>query len=227
MKALALESVLRILVLMFAAVPALAGGAPRVKDAWEWTIDERVASRHDPVLAAARRAVALKEGQLSADSDLNVVLGSRNPELLLPWELMDRLLVAFTFRDAAVSKKYRERWFADAEGSPLGPDAFARIETLLREFIDASSETERLQAALDKAGPQERPTLQLQWEKANDSICPLRAKALNDARETFGRANFDRFLYDVIAPGAVILTTPAKNPHSRAELESWVEGGCR
>jgi len=197
------------------------------KKTWEWTIEERASRRLDPSLAAARRAVALAEGQIDRNSDLNVVLGSHDPELLMPWELMDRLLAAFHFRDAAVREKYRRQWFTPSACSFLGRDAFSRLEVILQPWIAASREAETVQAKLKTAPAAERETLQDQWQRANDSICPLRADALSAARKTFGRVNFDRFLYEVVAPGAVVLTTPSSDSGSRAELETWVEGGCR
>jgi len=57
--------------------------------------------------------------------------------------------------------------------------------------------------------------------------CRSRARALSASREIFGRAAFDRFLYEAVAPGAVVLTSTPSGTSSRAELEAWIEEGCQ
>jgi len=197
------------------------------KRAWEWTREERIARRFDPSEARARKEDAVAQGHVARDSDFNVVLGDRDPELLMPWELMDRLVTAYTWRDDKVKERYRRQWFASEAARQFGEDFYSRLQEVLLPFLDATSEAERLQAGMNGAAGESDAGSRKQWQEANHAICPSRAKALSAAREIFGRAAFDRFLYEAVAPGAVVLTSTPSGTSSRAELEAWIEGGCR
>lgn len=216
--------------LAFFTVVAFADTPPqRTRDisaspAWKVDDQERAARRADRAASAARRRVAIAEGDARSDFEGNVVLGRHNPELLMPWELMEGLPQAFS-NDVATRSKYRAKW---ARGSRyLGEDMWTRLHAIAGPFIDADLENARLQRQLKTATGAEREKLEASRQLVNGSLCRLRADAIAAARTTFGKELFDAFLYEVLAADAVILTSTSGSPESLAGTWLWVEGGCR
>jgi hypothetical protein len=191
-----------------------------------WRIDDRVrvARRFDPAAAAARLQVAVAERASSADAETDVVIGRHNPELIMPWELMNNLPAAYS-DDAATRAKYRSKW---SDGTRhLGDDFWMRLHAVAGAFIDADNRRVALERDRQLATGAARDDLDRRIREVNRSLCGLRADALAAARSTFGPESFDAFLYEVIAPGEVIRQTRSASPRSAAELFLWVEGGCR
>lgn len=201
------------------------------KQAWELTREERLALRFDPSLSAARRAVAVADGVVRRDDPnphLNVVIGSRDPEILMAWELMDDIIWVFNLEDPKRQKAIRATWVERGAAKCLGEDFWPRLQVVLGPIIDARAELRRAQAEADVATKEAQSAADEAWSRANVRICPLRAKGLRDARAKFGAEKFERFLYQVIAPDAVVLkSSSTPSPSERASSEVWVEDGCQ
>lgn len=185
---------------------------------------ERMELRHDSRANVERRAAALAKGRQLPNADSIVVDGSRDPELLTPWELMDLLSATYYLREHG---RKQQRWIARGAKAYMGEDFVTRIRTVAAPWIDADAELRRIGERKLVADAEERAALQQQWAMVNRSICPLRAQALTALREEFGRENFDRFLYEAVAPDVFVVTTRASSPEAAAELDRWVEDGCR
>jgi hypothetical protein len=227
--------VLSILVVIASASSAMAADPPPKspeKRVWELTREERLALRFDPSLAAARRAVAVAEGVVSRDDtdpDLNVVIGSRNPEMLMAWELMDHIIAPFTVQHQKRQEEYRSKWTARGAAKYLGDDFWTRLQSVLKPIIDAENEMHRIDALRKSATDEERPAIDAESSRVNALLCPLRAKGLKDARAAFGHEAFERFMYEAVAPDAVVLKSWAK-PVTIESLQSgevWVDEGCQ
>ncbi|HLE56855.1 MAG TPA: hypothetical protein VJB15_07215, partial [Rhodothermia bacterium] len=88
-----------------------------MKAAWEWTLDERIERRLDPVLMRERVAASenaddgagrrrLQAAGFAGAASPFLVEGARNPELLMPTELFHSIL------DAAAIEDERRRYSA-------------------------------------------------------------------------------------------------------------------
>lgn len=196
------------------------------KRAWAWTDRERLAARYDPTFVSHRLATAIQDKRVGGDvAQVAVIIdGDRNPELIMPAELMAGVAMAYS-DDPGVRGKWRAQWAAGSEF--LGEDFWPRLYVACRPFIDADVESSRLQREMRVAPEGERENLKEKWSAVNASICPTRAGALAAARATFGRERFDRFLYEVIARGQVVRSTAASTPEASAEMLLWIEGGCQ
>lgn len=203
----------------------LAQDAP-AKPAWQWTLEERIAVRFSAESRAARREAAIRAGLMeSTDRADDVVLGSHNPELFMPYELMERLFGAF-HPDVVLQSEYRRQWLERRASRYLGDGFWTRLEAAVQPFIKAKVvELDFGAEARRVPDPAER-AFQERWVRAKQAVCPARARALAAARQTFGREKFDAFLYEVIAPDGMMFTTHydvSKLPG----VWRWEEEGCR
>lgn len=198
----------------------LSAGAP--VPPWKVALQARLTERFDPGQASLRRAAAVAGGRkLSAVE--NIVVGGTHPELLLPSELMDHLTLGFT-TDDAMRAEYRSKWQARGAEVLLGPGYLDRVERHAAAFLAANADILRIGAIGASSTGGLSPQLREQYQRASQSLCPLRADALRVLREEFGRETFDRFLYEAVAPDAVMLTTSSDGDPSSVWM--WVEEGC-
>lgn len=177
----------------------------------EWTLEERLAKRFNEADIAERdRAHRAAHPQLENAEGATikhlpagermvayVIDGSRDPELFLPHELFDGLLTAIRAEEP-VRTKQREFYRAG----------------ILQFFGDDMvfwTELDQLAAGYTSLA-----------EPARDERCRARFAALENAREHFGVARFDEFLYEVIAPssGAAYVGDST----SEAEVRRQAEG---
>lgn len=196
------------------------------KHVWEWTPEERLERRFEPVAAAARRAAAIRDGCEIPDANVNVVMGSRNPELFLPSELMDLLSPAFD-AVADVRAKKRAAIAPRVESLGLPADFWERLDDVARSYFAAQSDLRRLNLEVRSATNEFiRDHIYSELRRINDSLCPTRAAAIAAARKEFGPLVFDRFLYQTIGPDAMVSVTLSSSG-SGADSLLWVEEGCR
>lgn len=212
--------------LLFACFLMLLGQDAPAKPAWQWTTEERIAVRSDESSRAARREVAISAGLMSPTERVDdVVIGTHNPELFLPHEVMERLFGGF-HPDTVVRTEYRQKWLARGATQYLGDDFWDKLYAAVRPFIIAKIVEIDTDDEANAMSDQAEREFQQRWFRARSAVCPARARALAAAREAFGRENFDAFLYQAVAPDGVMLTT-----HSDvAKLPSqwrWEEEGCR
>jgi hypothetical protein len=211
--------------------------APR-KPAWEWTLDERIAKRLDPVSIRERTqarerdrvekdgftAEVLASVGLLATPVRFIVEGRRDPELLMPSELFGSIIEGVEEPDNrhGTRRIYRDEiresgWEEDFFWQTL-QEATAEYWTMTDERIAMERRARTLPLA-------ERRALNIKAEALSVSGCRLRAEALQRVRQKLGAEKFDRFLYEKVAPNVGISSDfPFGNEEWRLR---YIEGGCR
>jgi hypothetical protein len=189
----------------------------------QMTLDERLARRFDPVVQSqARAAAGIPEEVASSPRDF--VDGSRNPELLLPFEVF-RHLIAVTFsRNAETRRFYRQQLRPGARRAGLPDNMWEVLSVVAADYLKTLEQEQNLAAALPESSQEDRGRLLARIAEAQAPQCALRAKALAAARQAFGASAFDRFLYEAVAPHVIILSDDA--PATPEQLR-YVEGGCQ
>jgi hypothetical protein len=206
-----------------------------VKPAWEWSLEERIASRIDPALMRQRaeaHAADLNRDRTPAGAQAHAagarpieftVDGRRNPELLMPFELFGSVLrgVSPQFSDH-VRKQYREA----VTSFGWKEETFWHVlESAASDFFRAQTESLSLQARLSTLSPPDHRELETKIEELAYKQCRLRAEALRQVRLQLGRETFDRFLYSAVAPQVSIGSRiPVGDEAGRLR---FIEGGCR
>lgn len=195
----------------------LAGQGPSVPDPpiWKLPIERRLAARFDLAKSEERRrrieaedGVFVTElGAVQADCGAQ---GRFNPELFLPWELFNRLI---RLKYGRMDERSRLSFLTPIEdhlpalgfGDDFGESFWRRLGPGVREFVVDGYKEE----AAD-ADPRGR--------------CARRAKLLAAARKEFGSEQFDRFLYEAVAPGTNV-ALPCTQEWREQLL--YIERGCR
>jgi hypothetical protein len=190
------------------------------KRPWEWTLEDRLVARVNPVKIAERQdteearyhsAGAQAPSTERETTQSYSIEGSRNPELLLPHELFQSLLTGFVPDDERRRNK-RESLRPGIVASGFDEELFwAHLRSAAGEFID------------DYAYPVRETAISLS-EPRQYGLCRGAFTALNNARQIFGPDRFDRFLYEVVAPGTWV-GSATNAPDPAAELR-YVERGC-
>lgn len=167
------------------ALFATAAG-PR-KEAWKWTLEQRMDAR----FAETRPA--------SAGGDRSVV-GKENPELFLPTELFQTLVnLTLVPEDPKFRAHYQEKFRIRAKAANLGEDFLSVLEENTRDFVTESVRIRKLSKEDDKAGAAAQYASAL-------AQCGLVARGLADLRKHYGEEAFDRFLYTAVAPETNVST---------------------
>jgi hypothetical protein len=192
-------TVRRLLVAVLLSTPLLAQSPE------EWDVERRLAERFDDARNAERIAVAtakspglsLRSATDAPGSRIYLIVGWRNPELLLPHELFDSLLdTDKSWRDSYAEKLGEAGWEAASFWTTL-------------DQLSATYRAVRYKQQLDSSAV---------------SACRARFDALEQARETFGKKKFDAFLYSAIPPGMVFRSsTPEQDPAASLRREAQ---GC-
>lgn len=198
-------------------VPILAIGlssvawAPeKTKAASEWTVEERLSGRFDPVAAKARR-----ERLGIHEETLTVVDGKQNPELLLASEIFRDLVgLAVLSENPQFREHFREKFARGAKQIGLKADLLPTLDAQTVDYAAIRRERRRLAT---KVTPESRREM----DASTVTECALAAQALAEMRRAFGKADFDRFLYEVVAPEITIRSDASKD-----SLRA-MEGGCR
>lgn len=209
------------------AVAAAATEPPErvVRKAWELTDKERLVMRLDPVARAKRVADEdLRQGRSPVPDKLDTITGSTNPELFLPWELLDTL----ASEAERVMQRQRPTTTADQiQNAGLDPDTFwPDVHRLCSPYKALQAKSNELLDAMQHAGRTEHAQLAAEWEAMRGRICRERLNALAAARAHFGAEKFDRLLYGVIAPRGTIAIFFA-SPGKYDENLRFLAGGCR
>jgi len=190
-----------VLCVIFAWHEEAVAAAERLAAPWDWTRAERLARRYDSALAAERRRNTPQCA--SGCGEAFIVDGRLNPELLLPTELMDTLAGMYTMSNAERRGAVRAQWLRHAPAAQR--DHFwDELHAAGRPFFESWAEFQRLNAVLETASESDRERLQARRDEVFDSLCARRVAALAAARTLFSEKEFDRFLYEAIAPGVFI-----------------------
>jgi hypothetical protein len=132
--------------------------------------------------------------------------------------------------DRGRQEKFRREWQSRGAAELLGKDYWERLRLVFGRAIFLDQEMQRIHALPVKeqtaARAAEPPT-----QHSDDGGCEAEAEALKAGRELWGEA-FDRFLYEVVAPG-VYFWSSCSDPKLMATPEFWLdewrrqEEGCR
>src|SRR5687767_1050247 len=125
------------LCMLFVCAAMAETGAARVD------LNTKLMRRFDPGHAALRRSHAIANGHSFSDPHAGVVLGSRDPELLLRWKLMPYVARAYHF-DAAIRDAVRQKWLERGAQQHLGRDFWEKLCAAAGPFIEADLENTRL-----------------------------------------------------------------------------------
>jgi hypothetical protein len=215
-----MKMLVALLLAFFSAAPAPAAG----REPWRWTDEERLAARFDPESIRERREEYQKQQRArnsnarAVSQTVNIIDGTRNPELLLPWELFQTLVLRALSDDSPAREPNRHRYAQLAPWIAGAPDFWSRLETAALPFTDAIERSRESGRIERESGIPPAP------EEASD-FCRSRLVALEAAREAFGRERFDEFLYTTLAPGRVTFTDGHDAPTPSRLL--WIGRGCR
>lgn len=182
--------------------------------------DSRLAERFDAEAAGKRAALA--ETCRGTDCRGKIIVEGRlNPELFMPWELMNDLVLAYD-DDFHTQTVYRHAWLNRACHLPLPSDFWNRLYVAGQEFFKGWENERLLAATLSSARSSEKASLNARLVLARRDLCVNRARALSAARQTFGDETFDRFLYEAVAPDKSVV-----GDSTNARMHAWIEGGCQ
>jgi len=214
--------------------------AARPKPAWQWTLDERLAKRFDTasqmdritpqatepygVLSVPDAAIA--NPSATAAKLPSIIVGVRNPELLLPWELFDVLVSGALSADSTTRDEERRELADNARtaGLTLPPDFWKTLETAARPQWEMEHRAIAIGRRIQKAAADEVPSVRAEYVRNYEGLCEARADSIERARAAFGAEWFDRFLYEAVAPRTVqIKPGGVDDPH----LLRVIDGGCR
>jgi hypothetical protein len=200
---------------------------------WRMEPHERARRRADPAENARRHAAAVANGRQAAPPDVNLIEGSYDPTVLAPIELMTHIYPAYNLEPQR-REKFRRDWHSRGAAELLGKDWWERLRVVFKRAIALDHEMRRIHAL----PPEEQKALAAVRHAEppkeghnDDGECEAEAEALNAGRAIWGEA-FDRFLYEVVAPG-VYYWISSSDPVSLTQPERWLEEweyrekGCR
>lgn len=203
----------------------------KTKQAWQWTDDERIASRSDAAAAQTRvNEAIMRQGAPNARVQPNdvkrhglrpfdVISGRLHPELFMPHEVFEEFIAAGWAADDDTGRAYRAAYARDAKAMNL-PENFVSVAQKVSAAYISALRLER--STREKAANGDKAATS-RVASAHASACRARAAALKELRGTFGRENVDRFLYGSVAPTMTSSWTSLLNPDAlRRE-----EGGCQ
>lgn len=207
----------------------------------DWTLEERLAVRFDPGDVKERRAAARRDlmkgpallpeiaeartAPPDPNSETNHINGQRNPELFLPIEVFESLLMGAFAEDPQTSRLARSTMQEGLMAAGLDPETFWQtLEVIAREPIRAHRELYALAMKMGKATPTDRKAISEQSGVIVAKLCGRQTAALAEARKRFGAKAFDRFLYRAVAP-SMFKVMLSEDPEWEVQLRRK-EGGC-
>jgi hypothetical protein len=169
-----------------------------------WTLEERLARRNDPADVARRAYVNARRMTPGPQKPPDFIInGGDDPELFLPFELMNMLLDSMHDRTEA----YRHRTY-----DPVLADLRWDRDEFWTALRQSGADYFRLNESIAEGSPSDALSRQ---------ICAARAAAHEGMRKRY--PHFDEFLYAAVAPNRVF----ASDETASAHWLPWLEGGCR
>jgi hypothetical protein len=171
--------------------------------AWEWTLEERIALRANPAAATERAGTALKRFKATANQAkqeriVDSFTGATHPELFLPHEVFDELMQLAFLLNPRMGDAFRKEMQPEVLRFDLPADFWERLRTISVIYIaDVHRAYDNPKARNLKHHTDERE--RQEFNRNYEVMCRSRADALAKAREEFGAARFDRFLYEAVA----------------------------
>jgi hypothetical protein len=194
------------------------------KPAWKWTLEERLAARFDAQKQAERNAADVAAGYTGPDDErTTTIVGRTHPELLLPWELFNRLLSSGFSDDAELRDGYRAKVEERAAALGLGAEMWHQLETAAAGFLaNRARERDRVRRGLPD--PELGLTIEEVMARLPDGECGLRIKAFEKVQAAWGEETTLRLLYEIVAPDSFVTSSKlAVTP----ERLVFVQRGCR
>jgi hypothetical protein len=226
------------LVLLFFSPVTKAATAQSLKPAWEWTAAERLSQRFDAGAMKARAARREAEQRAAAkwfppasagpfaahsaaaEPKTETIDGNQTPELFLPLELFDHLLL-MGFPPGGRDQLETRRAVED-RAAPLGfgRDLWQRLHRAAGPYLNLQRERRPKSSSLDAGeGVSQLDAEDLSW-------CRTRKAAFVAAGKEFGQEDLLRLLYLGVAPGfSLTYVLDDVNEHSR--YLHFLEEGCR
>lgn len=203
---------------------AVQGELPRPP--WQYTDEERLATRFDPASVKARakreaRPEVSSNGVAAQDGMWNHVSGREHPELLMPHELFRSLLLSSLVDRGNAA--YRERTSEKIRSYVDSENFWTQLQAASRPYTALLEQEEVLRARLNAAAPLDRPGIVRQIKAIQAPQCAARASALQSAARAIGRERLYRALYEVVAPTMSI----AMSPDHTAEQDRVIARGCQ
>ena len=218
--------ILLVAVVLIVGATLWADPEPSRKQAWAWTLEERIAARTNAE-AARDRVNSAGRGRIAATSSSGPMVdsfdGKTHPELFLPHEVF-RTLIAHAFLGTSrAGDIFRNGLMAEITGHGLPPDFWQRLRSISSVYVaDSHAEIDIGAGVREQTGPARSRAREALALKQLD-VCRSRAAALDAARKEFGPERFDRFLYEVIAVNMFRMEDRLPAP----ELLRRHAGGCR
>jgi hypothetical protein len=223
---------MRIIFLLFSLLIVLPAMAQVRKQAWTYTLDERIALRTDVERARerVRTAGAVRTGGRirttgvpALGPEVDAFDGRSHPELFLPHEVFREFMRLTTQTNATKQRLIREALTPDVRRVGLPDDFFERLGAVTAVYAAKSAAEHEIGQGLHllEGAAMTRAKAQLAIQQAD--VCRSRAEALDAARREFGAERFDRLLYEVMAVN--MFTIADRLPDAR--LLRRAERGCR
>lgn len=217
--------------LTFGAEPA---EAPRNKEPWEWSLQERLAVRFDAAAIQKRVDSMLDRRHPQAEGLANHAMadqprptdyidGHAHPELFLPTEILTMFIrSAYAGGEDETAEGFRIAAATNASDLGLPSGFLAVLEREAAAMIALQTEESALRDQLSdrKGDPQ---TIMRELNRLESELCPVRAMVLQSLRQQYG-TDVDRFLYAALAPG---MSRAMFGPIPDAQALRLTEQGCR
>lgn len=189
------------------------------KPAWEWTNDERIGERLNPQWQEERRQRANAGGD-DLPEGVSVISGSLEPELLFPEELFDMFASEVLADDPRVRAAFRTE-ISNSYSGELPEGFWTDFEAVASELKKISQGGKQIGRDAATAVDTERDRALIRLDKVRSQKCTVFKETLRRSRALLPPGEFDRLLYEGVAPNLTIQEDTSTN-----SLLDRVERGC-
>lgn len=192
---------------------------PGKKEAWEYSLDERLEMRFGPDTGAEIKPP--DAGRSESDKAVSVD-GSSHPELLLPFELFRSLLRNAYNPIELTQELYREKMDPLLHSLGFEDGFWDELELIAEDTLTVDRERRRITKDRSSLSKREQEELSQRVDELYVNYCQDSARILAAATETFGKERLYKLLYQGVAP-SVGVTSVGSTP----EQMRFVAGGCQ
>lgn len=212
-----------LLVLSVTNVPPVVAAEPGKKEAWEYTLDERLEMRFGPDTGAPVRRYEDRRAEPEVQNGKVVsVDGPSNPEQFLPFELFRRLLGSGYGPHEVSRQLYRERLDPLLQSLGIEDRFWEQLEVIAEDTIAVDRKRRLLMQDFSSLSEERRQEVGREVDELQANYCQDSARILATATETFGKERFYKLLYQGVAP-SVAITSKGATP----EQMRFIAGGCQ
>lgn len=190
---------------------------------WRLSMESRLQLRLNNDRSRLQRLAASGMPSSGLHARADVIVGSRNPELLLPWELHRFLMANAFYSDPDVAAAWRRRIAGQSKSSRITALFWSKLEEVSTDYLRDQSSSREFAARMAGSNASTRDALREQVVAVDSTLCFERMLALRRAYEVFGEEWFVRFLYEAVSPD---LTIFSEDPMP-AEQHRFVSRGCK